>query len=302
MLKIWKNQAYQKHPENLESEIEDFKATVSIAFYNRLDVLKLTLAGLERQSEQNFEVLILDDGSKEDVVKEFKEYADTLPLKIKHLWHEDLGFRKNRMLNWCLHHGMSDYHIFLDQDCIPHKEFVREHTLNQETKTVLCGRRMEFTGFVSKMLTPERVRNGFIEWNLWWIIPAISYMKDNNGPKGIYLRSKALRKLATARPRGILGCNFSTWKQDLIAVNGFDIRYEKPTIGEDTDIEFRLRKNGIQMKSVANLAVQYHVWHKLTYTPDENRQLYAEVERLGLAKTQHGLQQMLEQAKTEASN
>ena len=49
------------------------KATVIAAFYNRLDYLKFVLAGFERQTDKNFELIIADDGSREDVVKEIKK-------------------------------------------------------------------------------------------------------------------------------------------------------------------------------------------------------------------------------------
>src|SRR4051812_2163074 len=77
---------------------------LSIAFYNNTKVLDLTLAGVARQSMQNFELIICDDGSKPEAVAHLQKFLETLPIPAKHIWHEDLGFRKNRMLNWGIHH------------------------------------------------------------------------------------------------------------------------------------------------------------------------------------------------------
>ena len=49
------------------------EATVIGAFYNRIEYLKLVLAGFERQSLKNFEFIIADDGSGEEVVNEVKK-------------------------------------------------------------------------------------------------------------------------------------------------------------------------------------------------------------------------------------
>ena len=73
------------------------KATVIAAFYNRLDYLKLVLAGFESQTEKKFELIIADDGSKDEVVKEIKKFSGTYSFQIKHVWQEDKGFRKNKI-------------------------------------------------------------------------------------------------------------------------------------------------------------------------------------------------------------
>ena len=70
------------------------EATVIGAFYNRVDYLKLVLAGFERQTLKNFEFIIADDGSSEDVVSEIKIISSRYTFPIKHIWQEDKGFRK----------------------------------------------------------------------------------------------------------------------------------------------------------------------------------------------------------------
>ncbi len=269
---------------------------ISIAFYNNVSVLDLTLAALSRQSMQNFEIIICDDGSKPEAVAHVHETLEQMSIPAKHLWHEDLGFRKNRILNWGIYHCDSDYMIFIDQDCLPHPEFIREHDEHRQPNTVLCGRRMDLTPWVSKMLTPEKIRHGFIEKNLWWMIPTGLYMKDNNGGKGLYFRNPKLREIANKKERGIVGCNFSLFKNELLKINGFDHRYEGAGTGEDSDIEYRMRLLGVEMKPFVNTAVQYHVWHKLLNRPNENEKIFAEVQKQRQAVTAYGLKEQLIEA------
>ena len=91
------------------------------------------------------------------------------------------------------------------------------------------------------------------------------------------------------RYRGLLGCNFSLYKQDLIAVNGFDERYEQPSVGEDSDVEFRLGLMGIRVKSMNYMAVQYHLFHPPSARPEGNLELFASVKAEAKAYTEFGI-------------
>lgn len=268
------------------------KCTLTIAFYNNLQMLGLVLASLDVQTMKDFELIIADDGSRDEVVQILHKKLEKHAFPILHLWHEDKGFRKNRMLNHAIVKAQSEYMIFVDQDCILHPEFIREHFEHRKEHAILSGRRMDFTASIAKMLTPLRIRQRFIQRNLWWIIPAISFMKDNNGPKGIYIRWQWLRRLLNRKVRGVVGCNFSVHKNDLIAVNGFDTRYEGPGTGEDSDIEYRLNMNNVETIPFCNAAVQYHIWHRLQKRPSINEQIFAEVQRDKAIVTAHGISQM----------
>ena len=96
-------------------------ASVIISFYNKIDYLKAVLAGFERQTHKEFEILIADDGSKASVVDEVKKIIATSPLTIKHVWHADNGWQKNKILNRAIKRSKYAYLIFIDGDCIPHK-------------------------------------------------------------------------------------------------------------------------------------------------------------------------------------
>ena len=63
--------------------------SVIISFYNKIEVLKLLLAGFDRQSFEDFEVIIADDGSKEEVVAEINQLKSVYSFELKHEWHPD---------------------------------------------------------------------------------------------------------------------------------------------------------------------------------------------------------------------
>jgi len=265
------------------------KASVILAFYNRIDYLKLVLAGFERQTFRDFEIVIADDGSSQMAVNEIERLSKSFPFHITHLWHEDRGFRKNKILNRSIMSANSDYLIFVDGDCVPHSEFVAEHFSYRNPNTCLTGRRVNLSEKITGYLTPLRVAEGFLENNLVMLIEDGILGKSFDIEKGFYFRQELLRKYFNRKKRGILGCNFSIHKEDFLKINGFDERYEAPSIGEDSDVEYRLGLNGVEVSSLNNIAVQYHLYHKLQDRPQENLDLFEEVKRAGKYFTQYGI-------------
>ena len=265
------------------------KTSVIAAFYNNIKYLKLVLAGFERQTEKDFELIIADDGSREEVVKEIESIASNYSFRIKHIWHPDKGFRKNKILNLAILASETDYLIFIDSDCVPHSKFVEEHLNEKVDNIVLTGRRVNLSQKITNELTEQNTRNGFLENQYLKIIDDGLFGKSYDVEKGFYLENKFLRSIFNKKYRGLLGCNFSLYKKDLFAINGFDERYEAPSIGEDSDVEFRLALSGVKVKSLNHIAVQYHLYHKLQERPQKNLDLFEEVKKSKIAFTLFGL-------------
>ena len=265
------------------------KATVIAAFYNKIDYLLLVLAGFERQSERDFEFIVADDGSKQEIMKELEILSKEIPFPLLHLWQEDKGFRKNKILNKAIETVNSDYIIFIDADCIPHSHFVEEHISYSEKGSCLTGRRVNLSQKYTQTLSPQKVKEGLIEKNNLTLIKDGLFGESFYVEKGFYFKNKLLRKVFNKKNRGLLGCNFSIYKEDMLNINGFDERYEAPSIGEDSDVQFRLELNGIKIFSLNHIAVQYHLYHQLLERPQENLALFNKVKKEKLAFTPFGI-------------
>ncbi|MEO5377844.1 MAG: glycosyltransferase [Magnetococcus sp. DMHC-6] len=232
--------------------------SVVIATYNYLNSLKLCLASLERQSFTNFEILIADDGSGPEVGDWLKLYRQETPFAIFHLWQEDQGFRKCRILNRAILESRGEYIVFLDADCILAKNFLQHHWQHREEGRYLGGRRVMINRNIAETVTMEMVQRGLFDHISLWalfhtVFGRIKYLEE---------ALPILHRLRPNHPFNLLGCNFSIFKQDILAVNGFDEEYESRGGGEDTDIAFRLELTGRKMKSVRYLALQYHLGHE----------------------------------------
>lgn len=234
-----------------------------IAFYNDIRFLEIILAALEIQSFNDFEIIIADDGSGPEIVERVSTLIKTSPMTIKHVWHEDKGFRKTTILNSAVKASDADYLVFIDGDCVPHPRFLEEHYRNRAARTALTGRRVNLSESVSNALTPDLVRAGALQGVLFRRLIMDGFVgKARNVEMGFYIKNMTLRHFLNRKRRGLKGCNMSFNREDLIAVNGFDERYCAPSTGEDTDIEFRLRLIGVDVRNLKNVAILYHRYHK----------------------------------------
>lgn len=264
--------------------------TLVVAVYNKADLLRYVLAACARQSFTDFEVIVADDGSGPAIADVVRDARNASSFPIGHLWHEDRGWRKNTMLNNAIRASHADYIVFIDGDCIPSRHFLRDHHAERERGRVLLGRRVETSQRWASGLTVEKIASGVFErYGLQ------EWMDGLNGKAlrmedGIRIPSRLLRTLLLRTVRGMLGSNFSAWKSDLVAINGFDELYTGPGCGEDSDIQFRLGLAGVTGKSLRNLAVQYHVHHPITKVSDACWDRFQVVQKTTDPRCVHGLE------------
>ncbi len=260
-----------------------------ISFYQKIEYLELVFAGLCQQTFKDYEIIIADDGSEEKIVQQVKALGKSFSLPFHHVWQEDKGFRKNKILNTAINSSNTTYLVFIDGDCIPHPQFLFEHFQNKKEGACLTGRRVDMSETFTKKLTSKKIENGYIQKNLYQLFYESFFWKSFNVEKGLYIKNTFLRKIFNKKRRGILGSNFSLHKKDILAINGFDERYEEYSIGEDTDIQYRLELNGIQIQSVNNMAIQYHLYHKKREPSLKNLELFEEVKKEKKAYTSFGI-------------
>ena len=262
--------------------------SVVIAFYNNYPLLELILRSLSAQFDGSFDVIIADDGSRQEVVDRINVSRHRYPFTVSHVWQDDLGFRKNRILNRAVLGSSAEYLVFIDGDCVPQRHFIADHTEQAKRGTCLCGRRVDFRLEDMHSLDLTRPETVFRD-NIWRFILLAPRRRAKNVEKGLRIRGGIVEKLTNRKSRGIVGCNFSLFKDDLVSINGFDERYEGPGFGEDSDIEFRLRRRGVEMRSLIFQANLVHFDAGSLPRSRENHELLAEVIRQGTPWTRFGM-------------
>jgi glycosyltransferase involved in cell wall biosynthesis len=271
------------------------KVSLIISVYNNIRSLELILNALTIQDERNFELLIADDGSGEDMHRFISEFKAKSELDIKHIYHEDIGFRKTKILNSAIKQSGTDYLIFIDGDCIPHSRFISQHSVHKANNTVLCGRRVNLSKKISDLITVDKVLTKNTEKiKLSHFIDSFR-SKSNRSTfveEGIFLKNTSLRKLFSKNEPHILGCNFSLHKNTMEKINGFDENYTGPGIGEDSDIEFRLRLAGVKFKSIRNLAILFHLYHPQTSESSQSLKYFEKVTERKVYFCDNGLEKV----------
>jgi glycosyltransferase involved in cell wall biosynthesis len=236
------------------------EASIILSFYNDLPLLRLLLDALATQYTGQFEVLIADDGSEPFVVQQLKRLLPTYPFMATHLWHTDQGFRKTVILNRAVVAAQKDYLIFVDADCVPQAHFVDDHLRVAHSGLCQSGRRVNVAREAVDKLDctkPAKIVNRNLGTLLRWSYRGCAQALE----KGLRLPPSVADQFSDfshGSLRGILGCNFSISRHDLLSVNGFDERFSVPWGAEDSDLERRLRKAGLQFKNLRYQATMIH--------------------------------------------
>jgi glycosyltransferase involved in cell wall biosynthesis len=263
-----------------------------LSTYERPGPLDQVLQGVRRQSETPAEILIADDGSGPATRALIGQWQSRLAVPLRHLWQPDLGFRKTLILNQSVAAAKGDYVVLLDGDCVPHRKFIADHAALAEKGFWVQGRRCfvreEFAAAFSAGATPV--------WR--WILAG----RITGLAKAVRLPFPVVRR--NTGQRGIIGCNMGFWREDLLAINGFDEEYTGWGIGEDSDLGTRLYHLGRPRKFVYGHAVVYHLNHPMlgrNHIEASLRRL-AETIRSGKIRCERGLDQYLPGNRVEASS
>jgi glycosyltransferase involved in cell wall biosynthesis len=245
--------------------------SVIVSTYNREDALNAVLRALSRQSDRKFEIVVADDGSGPATARVVDEWALRTTLPIKHVWHEDRGFRLSDIRNRGIRESTGAYVLFLDGDCIARPNFVAAHRRLAESGWFVTGTRT----LLSRELT-DRILHQELEPESWglgrWLLPRSRGELNRFAPL-LNLRLGGMRKLAAQRWRGARGSNMAFWRADLEKVDGFDASFSGWG-REDSDLFIRLIRAGVRRKDGRFATGVLHLWH-----PDADRSRLVENDR-----------------------
>lgn len=223
-----------------------------IATYNWPEALNLVLQSALKQTKLPDEILIADDGSKEETKILIEKFQVVSSIPIRHFWQEDKGFRKAKILNKAIAGSQADYIIQVDGDCILHPKLVADHCKAAQEGVYLYGSRVNILPeAVSAVLQDE-----LLEFNLF--------------SKEIKNKTRTLNLPFLAQfynphsgiSKKFRGCNVSFWRDDIIAVNGYNEDFEGWG-REDSDVVIRMGNNGVKAKRLRYAGIVFHLYHKI---------------------------------------
>jgi cellulose synthase/poly-beta-1,6-N-acetylglucosamine synthase-like glycosyltransferase len=266
------------------------KASVIFSTYNAEAWLEKVVIGFSVQTIKDFEIIIADDGSGEKTKQLIERLKSEIMMPIKHVWQEDDGFQKTKILNKAILAAETDYLIFTDGDCIPRNDFVATHLKYREEGYFLSGGYFKLPMDISELISKEDIISQKCFQVKWLksngLKPSVKNLKlTNNGSLSAFLN-----KITPTTPSWN-GHNASGWKKDLLAINGFN--QEMQYGGEDRELGERLMNFGIKSKQIRYSAICVHLDHARGYVNqaaiDKNIAIRKDTLKNKVVKTTHGI-------------
>ena len=255
-------------------------SSLLITTYNWEAALEAVLASVAEQRDMPTEVLVADDGSGAPTKAVVDKWAARIPVPVRHVWHEDRGFRLAAIRNRALATARGDYILMVDGDMVLHPQFVKSHlSFARQGSYVQGGRVMLREEITKRFLSGERMSIGPLT-------------------RGIGNRANTIYAPALSRfyrgARGPLdrtrGANLAYWLSDARRVNGFNEQLEGWG-REDSEFVARLQNAGVRRRNLKFGGIAYHLHHKTRSmaSVDANHAVYERVVRDRLTWCESGL-------------
>lgn len=233
--------------------LSPIRASVVITTYNWPQALQRALESLAQQQTLPCEVIVADDGSGEDTRALIHSMAPHYPVPLRHSWIEDRGFRVALARNRAIAASTGGYVLLLDGDMLAHPLFVADHLRAAQRGSFVQGMRVltDAEGSAS-LLAGETAALGFFDRGL---------KRRRHTLRIPPLAMLSLRFSRGQNDRAIKTCNQGWWRDDLIALNGFDERFEGWG-REDKDLAVRAFHAGLQRRSLRFAGLATHLYHR----------------------------------------
>lgn len=222
------NPAFGPPPQQPKKSMAEIKFSVIVPVYNRPEELDELLESLAAQTDQDFETVVVEDGSSRDACGVVEKYAAALA--PTYVAQANAGPAAAR--NAGLAHARGDYFVFFDSDCIvPPNYFSLVRTALEREKYDAYG-------------GPERAMPGFSTFQ-----KATSYTMTAFLTTGGIRGGK--RRVGSYQPRSY---NMGLSRAAAEKTAGFD---RSMRFGEDIDLSLRLYASGFKV-GLINEAYVYH--------------------------------------------
>ncbi|WP_217540395.1 glycosyltransferase family 2 protein [Vibrio metschnikovii] len=259
------------------------KTTLIITTYNWKEALKAVLESVKSQTVLPDEVIVADDGSREDTADMIRKIKNNYPVPLIHSWQKDEGFRAASSRNRAIARSTGDYLILIDGDIILTKNFIYDHINNSKDNFFIQAGRV----LLNESLTYHYFNTGKL--------PSF-FEKGLKNRKNI-IRNKFLCYLFSRKSntdKSTRSCNMSFWKRDILDVNGFNNDF----VGwgrEDSEFVHRMLNSGKSRLYLKFAGVGYHLYHveNSRASLTQNDEILDNTIKNALKRCQNGIDQFL---------
>ncbi|MCX8070373.1 MAG: glycosyltransferase, partial [Thermodesulfovibrionales bacterium] len=227
----------------LKQEKVIFKGiSLIIPTYNRVNELMRTLSALEQQSlsKEQFEVVIIDDGSTDNTAESVRQFLANTSLDVKYFYQENKKPAAARNLG--IKMSQYDLIVFLGDDTTPEKDFLKIHFDTHNLKSI--DRKLAVLGYTS---WPKEYK----------VTPFLEFINGYGSQFGYDLiKNGEIVNFSLFYTSNISISRYLLDKLDHLFDENFKIAG-----WEDTDIGYRLQKKG--MSILYNINARTYHYHKI---------------------------------------
>jgi glycosyltransferase involved in cell wall biosynthesis len=262
------------------------KISIIVTTYNWKEALALCLESVLAQTRLPDEIVVADDGSRDDTAELVRAYMRKSPVPLIHVWHPDEGFQLSKIRNRGIAGARGDYIVQLDGDMIANRFFIEDHGRIAKANAFVQGKRSLLSPeSTSRILKSKTIRVGAFSRGVKF------------SHRRFLLRSRCLSWLFSStnrRARGTLGCNMAYWRSDAIRVNGYDEQFVIHG-GEDLDFALRLLHLGLKRQYMKHLAFGAHLYHPCRGNPEvlDNESIVQRCQESGAISCSRGIDQYM---------
>lgn len=203
------------------------KYSIIVPVYNRVDEVQDLLESLSKQQTDNFETILVEDGSTVPCRDVAERYADACRVKYFHKSNEGRSIARN----YGMEHAQGQYFIFFDSDCVIPPDYfsIIDRELSQNPLDCFGG--------------PDAAHESFSD-----VQKAINYSMTSFLTTGGIRGGKVQLEKFTPRTFN-MGFSRKVWEN----VGGF-----REMFSEDIDMSTRIRNAGYSIGLIRDAKV----WHK----------------------------------------
>ena len=228
-----------------------------IPIYDRSENLKKCLISLNSQSLLLDEVVLSDDGSRDDIPSAVNEILPELRFKIKYVRQEDKGFRAAKCRNNAVRESKGEYLIFIDQDIVLTRNYIRLFDERKREKTFLVAYPVRLTEDQTLKLTYDMIRDA--KYHNLLFPRQIRKIRRQFFEDAFEYILKRLFRTRSYNPKLRSGV-FGVFRGQLLQVNGFDENYQGWG-NEDDDLGRRFYRAGLIGQNVFYDEFPLHLFH-----------------------------------------
>lgn len=213
-------QLFARVPQTADVKLP--KCSVIICSYNGASTVESCLRSMEKLQYPDFEVVFVDDGSKDST----QEIVAKFPW-VRNIKQKNMGLSYAR--NVGMHAATGEIIVYTDSDCEADEDWLYYIALTMV-------RNRHFGGVGGPNLIPDEGS---------WVADCVGL--SPGGPTHVMVDDRTAEHVP--------GCNMAFWRDAAIEINGFDPQFR--AAGDDVDFIWRLQHRGLAI----GFAPSAQVWH-----------------------------------------